>query len=73
MPNASQWRSAENYNHIETLSASDLAWEWLRRNDDYKRDYKALKMPDADVEQLSHTIQKKWGLRFRRRPDATCP
>jgi hypothetical protein len=34
-PDASLWRSPAHYDHIDDLTASDLAWEWLRRNDAY--------------------------------------
>ena len=32
-PNAAGWRSSAAYEHIAEMSPSDLAWEWLRRND----------------------------------------
>ena len=35
----SRWRSADAYRRIERLSPSDIAWEFLRRNPDYIRDY----------------------------------
>ena len=28
----SGWRSTAGYDYVERLGASDLAWEWLRRN-----------------------------------------
>jgi hypothetical protein len=34
-PNASTWRSSADYEHLDVLTPSDLAWEWLRRNDAY--------------------------------------
>ena len=33
LPDASNWRSAAHYDHVEKLTASGLAWEWLRRNE----------------------------------------
>lgn len=67
LPDASRWRSAANYEHVGTLSASDLAWEWLRRNEGYDKDYEALSHPSADREQLMEKIRHHWGLRFCRR------
>ncbi|NTJ06939.1 transcriptional regulator domain-containing protein [Rhizobium lusitanum] len=67
LPDASRWRSVANYEHVDTLSASDLAWEWLRRNESYDSDYEALKDPGTDREQLTEKIRQHWGLRFRRR------
>ncbi|WP_438590756.1 transcriptional regulator domain-containing protein, partial [Escherichia fergusonii] len=31
-PDASGWRSSERYAHVADMTASDVAWEWLRRN-----------------------------------------
>ena len=41
-PDASTWRSSAEYDHLDALTASDLAWEWLRRNDAYDTDFEAL-------------------------------
>lgn len=64
----STWRSAAAYEHLETLTASDLAWEWLRRNEDYRADFKALKADQDGPDQWLNRIRSRWGLRFRRRP-----
>ena len=43
-PDPSQWRASTSYDYFDDLGISDLAWECLRRNVDYQRDYaKALK------------------------------
>jgi len=63
-PDASEWRSSPGYDHIEKLTASDLAWEWLRRNDAYDRDFEALGGADVDQQQLREKIREDWGLRF---------
>ena len=52
-PDASIWRFSE-YDHLDTLTASDLAWEWLRRNDAYDADFEAvsythLTLPTSDL------------------------
>jgi len=65
-PDASTWRTAAEYDHLDTLAASDLAWEWLRRNDAYDADYTALAGDLARGETLSDRI-RRWGLRFPRR------
>ena len=63
-PDASGWRSSAGYDHVEDLTASDLAWEWLRRNDAYDHDFEALAHADADPQKLTDKIRQHWGLRF---------
>lgn len=70
-PDASTWRSSAEYDHLDALTASDLAWEWLRRNEAYDADYDALTAADAP-KSLTDRIRHRWGLRFpRRSTDAT--
>ncbi len=69
-PDASQWRSPARYDHIEDLAASDLAWEWLRRNDAYDHDYEAFDGAHVDRQELTVKIRQQWGLRFPCRPPA---
>jgi hypothetical protein len=68
MPDASQWRSAARYEPVERMSASGLAWEWLRRNEAYNRDFDELSAKDADIPMLTDAIRQRWRLRFRGRP-----
>ena len=75
MPDASQWRSAACYDHVEKLTASGLAWEWLRRNETYNQDFEALSAKNADRVMLTEKIRQCWRLRFpgrsvSRSPDA---
>ncbi|WP_439650090.1 transcriptional regulator domain-containing protein [Gymnodinialimonas mytili] len=53
---ASDWRNAADYDYLDNLDVSGLAWECLRRNARYRADYPqmrdGLKSPAA------------WGLRF---------
>ncbi|WP_245314623.1 transcriptional regulator domain-containing protein [Labrys sp. WJW] len=64
MADASQWRSSAPYRHVDNLSASDLAWEWLRRNEAYGRDYAASIGPDANHDAQAMRIRQQWGLQF---------
>jgi hypothetical protein len=34
------WRSPETYAKLQTAEAADFAWEYLRRNTDYREDYR---------------------------------
>ncbi len=70
-PDATRWRSSASYDHVESLAASDLAWEWLRRNDAYDEDFEALMQADADPQPLTDKIRQHWGLRFPAEPSAT--
>ena len=67
-PDASFWRSSVEYDHLDALTASDLAWEWLRRNDAYDTDFEALLACHGDPESLTEHIRQRWGLRFPGRP-----
>lgn len=70
-PDASTWRSSAEYDHLDALTASDLAWECLRRNEAYDADFEALAGSDVP-KNMTDQIQQRWGLRFPRRPtDAT--
>ncbi|HWM45682.1 MAG TPA: DUF6499 domain-containing protein [Xanthobacteraceae bacterium] len=61
-PDTSRWRSSESYDYVESLIAPDLAWEWLRRNLNYHRDYSA---HSATIPEQSTTlIRQRWGLYF---------
>jgi len=70
MPDASRWHSSAIYDRFEDLPASDLAWEWLRRNEAYGRDFAALTSKDIDPHALTDRIQQRWGLQFPCRPGA---
>ena len=36
------WRSPESYKSLQDAEITDIAWECLRRNADYRRDYEAM-------------------------------
>lgn len=65
-PDASTWRSSAEYDHLDVLTPSDLAWEWLRRNDAYDADFEA--SGRRTPKSLTERIRQRWGLRFPRRP-----
>ncbi len=66
-PDASSWRTSQ-YEHLDALTASDLAWEWLRRNDAYDADFQTSAAEPHDAKSLTDRIRRRWGLRFPRRP-----
>ncbi|WP_083850576.1 transcriptional regulator domain-containing protein [Rhodovulum sp. PH10] len=67
MPIGSDWRSPTAYAYVSDLEPADLAWEFLRRNPAYQRDYrKAVRRP-ASTEEL---FVRRWGMPFRGRSRA---
>lgn len=73
---ASDWERASDYDYLDALGASDLAWEWLRRNESYEEDFAAFNRATPDADNAEALIRARWGLRF---PDtavatgARCP
>lgn len=61
----SRWRSSSTYDFVDGLVASDLAWEWLRRNADYQRDYADIERGVADPQRYRDIVRTRWGLQFR--------
>ena len=67
MPKHSDWRSAAAYEYLRDLAPAELAWEFLRRNPAYQREYrKAIRQGKCGEDALA----ERWGLRFRDRPGA---
>lgn len=56
--NITDWRDPVSYNYLFKLYADDLAWEFLRRNDDYRQACKNTHQKDEDI------IARLWGLVF---------
>lgn len=65
MPNKRDWLDPAPYQLAETLTAPDLAWEFLRRDPDYQKTYEAGRRtsPAAADDAAGY-----WGLRFRVEP-----
>lgn len=56
------WRSKAAYDDLDTAPLRTLAWEFLRRNPDYARDYEeAMALPDNGRRDV---VAAHWGLRF---------
>lgn len=72
-PDASGWRSSKGYDHVEQLTASDLAWEWLRRNESYDHDFQGFAHTKGDPRPLTDKIRQRWGLRFPGGPTGRAP
>lgn len=64
-PDASRWRSSSTYDYTDHLTAPDFGWEWLRRNEDYQRDFDDLRKARSQTPELIEQASARWGLRFR--------
>ena len=64
IPDASGWRSSALYLHVDGLAASDIAWEWLRRNEAYDHDFDVYSLKKEDPQVRTDRIRQQWGLRF---------
>ena len=58
------WRSLDDtyYDHIEQAEMTEIAWECLRRNASFERDYQTHLIIRSN---LSGRIRQHWGLVFR--------
>lgn len=63
---SADWRSPTAYEALDTVPSRALAWEYLRRNPDYARDFaRADALPPMSADAIALT----WGLRFRGRSE----
>ncbi len=62
------WRAPAAYKHTKHIPAAGFAWEYLRRNEDYRREYQILAAKQRQDAHQLEAFTERWGLRFRRRP-----
>ncbi|WP_234892169.1 transcriptional regulator domain-containing protein [Sinorhizobium meliloti] len=62
------WRSPAAYQHAERLPAAGFAWEYLRRDDEYHRDFQRIMCAERSAARRLERFSKRWGLRFSVRP-----
>jgi hypothetical protein len=68
----SDWRSPAAYAHATSIPAAGFAWEYLRRDDDYRRALRrARTLPRADSD-ARNAFSERWGLRFPGRSRSAC-
>lgn len=69
------WRSATAAQALNRLGRPGFAQEFLRRNEDYQRDYRRLARRvvsgAVDEDSASAALARRWGLSFRLRPEAS--
>ena len=62
------WRSAAAYRHTKSIAAAGFAWEYLRRDANYHRDYRAISRDRKPSTDVLEAFTRRWGLRFPERP-----
>ena len=55
----------------DNIPASGFAWEYLRRDDDYHRDFERVNRRKSPAATTLEAFSQRWGLRFPTRPDGT--
>ena len=61
------WRSPAAYQFAKGITAAGFAWEYLRRHDDYRREFQIIaELSEPDPVRLEAFVQR-WGLRFSNR------
>jgi hypothetical protein len=65
MPGKGQWRHESAYDYIDNLDPAALAWEFLRRNHDYRREYASVARRGRIDTAAAADLAQHWGMRFR--------
>ncbi|MBA8841324.1 transcriptional regulator domain-containing protein [Ochrobactrum sp. RH2CCR150] len=62
------WRTPAAYKHVKDLPAAGFAWEYLRRNEDYRKDVERLTRTGGGAVEELDAFASRWGVRFCTRP-----
>ena len=60
----SDWQSPAAYEHARDIAAAGMAWEYLRRDDEYRRAFQRMKTTPAPKPRRRKAFSERWGLRF---------
>ncbi|MGJ0454305.1 MAG: transcriptional regulator domain-containing protein [Methylocystis sp.] len=63
------WRSPSAYDYLSNSNWPGFAWEYLRRNQQYRADHATPRF-QAALETAFAGPERRWGLRFRGRSNA---
>ena len=61
------WRSPAAYGHTKQIPAAGFAWEYLRRNDEYRRDFETVALTERPDAKRLEVFAQRWGVRFPKR------
>lgn len=71
MPRTTDWRSPDSIDALKDLDRAELAWEFLRRNPEYREDYRRttqrIASGEISEEAAMAEFSRRWGLSFRGR------
>lgn len=70
MPRSQDWRSAAAVETLNRLDRGGFAWEFLRRNPRYRKDYHQTSKGAASAATVKEAVGQRWGLCFRPRSQA---
>jgi hypothetical protein len=65
---SSDWCAPAAYGHATRIPAAGFAWEYLRRDDEYRRDFYRMKQRSDHDTEAQAAFSNRWGLRFRGGP-----
>lgn len=66
VPDTKEWRTSSAYDFMDEVDTDNLAWECLRRNEQYQKDFSVSLDPALRDDMQVEFIQTRWGLRFPR-------
>lgn len=58
------WRSPAAYGHTKQIPVAGFAWEYLRRNDEYRHDFQTVALIGRSDTHELEVFAHRWGLRF---------
>ncbi|MGP2492899.1 transcriptional regulator domain-containing protein [Mesorhizobium sp. PUT5] len=62
------WRLPAAYDHTKIIPAAGFAWDYLRRDEDYHRDFARIRRIRRPAARSLAIFSQRWGLRFPTRP-----
>lgn len=70
MPKRPDWRSASAVETLRRIDRAGFAWEFLRRNPRYRKDYNQIRKGAPRSPRVAEAVSQRWGLCFRLRSQA---
>ncbi|WP_368649772.1 MULTISPECIES: transcriptional regulator domain-containing protein [Brucella] len=68
VPDTREWRTSSSYDFMDEVDTDNLAWECLRRNANYQKDFSTSIAAEPSDNSKAAMIQTRWCLRFPRPP-----
>jgi hypothetical protein len=67
MPGRPDWRSTSAVETLDRIDRAGFAWEFLRRNPRYRKEYSQIRKDTATATPVAEVFGQRWGLSFRPR------